>query len=175
MVILKCIISRVGQNHIYTVHLRYFWQGNHQIYGVYIRFWPTLTISSLSRDKRAEPRSYKCAGSDTCKKQPFVLCSPRFSTTSDTCKKQPFVLCSPHFSTTFDTCKKQPFVLCSPRLSTTSDTCKKQPFVLCSPHLSTTRRTPAQPHRTSAQPHSTASPHFSTTCTRCFCPLMTFQ
>jgi len=27
------IIRRVGQNHIYTVHIRYFWQGNHQIYG----------------------------------------------------------------------------------------------------------------------------------------------
>ena len=24
---------RVGQNHIYTVYVRYFWQGNHQIYG----------------------------------------------------------------------------------------------------------------------------------------------
>jgi len=24
---------RVGQNHIYTVNIRYFWQGNHQIYG----------------------------------------------------------------------------------------------------------------------------------------------
>ena len=26
-------IVRVGQGHIYTVHTRYFWQGNHQIYG----------------------------------------------------------------------------------------------------------------------------------------------
>jgi len=24
---------RVGQNHIYTVYIRYFWQVNHQIYG----------------------------------------------------------------------------------------------------------------------------------------------
>jgi len=24
---------RVGQNHIYTVYIRYFWQGNHQIFG----------------------------------------------------------------------------------------------------------------------------------------------
>jgi len=24
---------RVGQNHIYTVYIRYFWQGNNQIYG----------------------------------------------------------------------------------------------------------------------------------------------
>jgi len=26
-------MSRVGQNHIYAVYIRYFWQGNHQIYG----------------------------------------------------------------------------------------------------------------------------------------------
>jgi len=26
-------IYRVGQNHLYTVYVRYFWQGNHQIYG----------------------------------------------------------------------------------------------------------------------------------------------
>ena len=25
--------GRVGQNHIYTVFIRYFWQGSHQIYG----------------------------------------------------------------------------------------------------------------------------------------------
>ena len=37
-------MNRVGQNHIYTVHIRYFWQGIHQIYGVYIRFWPTLEM-----------------------------------------------------------------------------------------------------------------------------------
>ena len=29
----KWNIGRVGQNHIYTVHMRCFWQGNHQIYG----------------------------------------------------------------------------------------------------------------------------------------------
>jgi hypothetical protein len=27
------IMFRVGQNHIYTVYPRYFWQGDHQIYG----------------------------------------------------------------------------------------------------------------------------------------------
>jgi hypothetical protein len=26
-------MPRVGQNHIYTVYIRYFWQGNHQMYG----------------------------------------------------------------------------------------------------------------------------------------------
>ena len=32
----RCVrlhIYRVGQNHIYTVYVRYFWQENHQIYG----------------------------------------------------------------------------------------------------------------------------------------------
>jgi len=38
------IMNRVGQSHIYTVCIRYFWQGNHQIYG-HIRFWPTLVMS----------------------------------------------------------------------------------------------------------------------------------
>jgi len=42
-------MSRVNQNHIHTVYIRYFWQGNHQIYGqirfIYIRFWPTLSMS----------------------------------------------------------------------------------------------------------------------------------
>jgi hypothetical protein len=42
-------INRVGQNHVYTVYIRYFWQGNHQIYGVYIRFWPTLCIVEETR------------------------------------------------------------------------------------------------------------------------------
>jgi hypothetical protein len=27
------VICRVGQNHMYTVYIRYYWQGNHQIYG----------------------------------------------------------------------------------------------------------------------------------------------
>jgi hypothetical protein len=26
-------MTRVGQNHIFTVYIRYFWQENHQIYG----------------------------------------------------------------------------------------------------------------------------------------------
>ena len=31
--LVTCIISRVGQYHIYTVYIRYFWQGNYEIYG----------------------------------------------------------------------------------------------------------------------------------------------
>jgi hypothetical protein len=30
----RCVMIRVGQDHIYTVYKRYFWQGNHQIYGL---------------------------------------------------------------------------------------------------------------------------------------------
>jgi len=40
-------IHRVGQNHIYTVYIRYFGREITKytvIYGVYIRFWPTLYI-----------------------------------------------------------------------------------------------------------------------------------
>jgi hypothetical protein len=37
-------IHTVLANLIYTVCIQYFWQGNHHIYGVYIRFWPTLYI-----------------------------------------------------------------------------------------------------------------------------------
>ena len=35
-------ISRVGQNHIYTVYIWYFWLGIHQIYGVYLRIYTVL-------------------------------------------------------------------------------------------------------------------------------------
>jgi len=35
-------IFRVGQNHIYTVYIRYFRLGNHLIYGVYIRIYTVL-------------------------------------------------------------------------------------------------------------------------------------
>ena len=27
-------MCKVGQDHIYTVYIRYFWQGNHQLYGL---------------------------------------------------------------------------------------------------------------------------------------------
>jgi len=40
-------ICRVGQNPIYTVYIRYFWQQNIKytvIYGEHVRFWPTLCI-----------------------------------------------------------------------------------------------------------------------------------
>ena len=38
-------MCRVGQNHIYiiyTVYIWYFWLGNHQIYGVYLRIYTVL-------------------------------------------------------------------------------------------------------------------------------------
>jgi hypothetical protein len=37
-----CHMFRVGQNHIYTVCIRYFLLGNHQIYGVYIRIYMVM-------------------------------------------------------------------------------------------------------------------------------------
>jgi hypothetical protein len=48
--LIKQGLRRVGQNHKYTVYIRYCWQGNHQIYGhirYYIRFWPTLDLRSF--------------------------------------------------------------------------------------------------------------------------------
>jgi len=45
-------MNRVGQNHIYTVHIRYFWQGNHQIYG-HIR-----CIYTVLANPRHEPKEY---------------------------------------------------------------------------------------------------------------------
>ena len=57
------VIYRVGRNHIYTVCIQYFWQGNNKIYGVYIRFWPTLVIchkryrnTVLAHSMTGEPR-----------------------------------------------------------------------------------------------------------------------
>ena len=48
-IFLECSpMCRVGQNHIYTVCIRYFGREitiHTVIYGVYIRFWPTLTIT----------------------------------------------------------------------------------------------------------------------------------
>ena len=42
-------MSRVGQNHIYTVHIQYFWQGNHQIYG-HIRCTYTVYIYRVGQN-----------------------------------------------------------------------------------------------------------------------------
>jgi hydrogenase maturation factor len=51
-----CDMYRVGQNHIYTVYIRYFWQGNFQIYG-YIRCIYTV----LANPKYVQqPSTEKC-------------------------------------------------------------------------------------------------------------------
>jgi hypothetical protein len=43
---LHAYMCRVGQNHIYTVYIRYFWQGNHQIYD-YIRCIYTVLANPI--------------------------------------------------------------------------------------------------------------------------------
>jgi len=43
----KAVLFRVGQNHIYTVHIRYFRQGNHQIYGHIQCIYTVLANPSL--------------------------------------------------------------------------------------------------------------------------------
>jgi hypothetical protein len=66
--ICTCNMCRVGQNHKYTVCIRYFWQGNHHIYTV-IRFIYTVVanpsyvlctthVGSLLIDKCRTLRSY---------------------------------------------------------------------------------------------------------------------
>ena len=52
--------SRVGQNHIYTVYIRYFWQENHQIYGVYALSWPTLGIRHIAGGHREDGAIQTC-------------------------------------------------------------------------------------------------------------------
>jgi len=46
MCLWRSCITRVGQNHIYTVYIRYFWQGNHQMYG-YIRCIYTVLANPM--------------------------------------------------------------------------------------------------------------------------------
>ena len=45
----RLYMSRVGQNHLYTLVIQYFWQGDYHMctvmHSVYIRFWPTLYMS----------------------------------------------------------------------------------------------------------------------------------
>ena len=52
------LMCRVGQNHIYTVHTRYFWQEIHKIYDVHIRFWPTLRMWVVSMLLYAASKMY---------------------------------------------------------------------------------------------------------------------
>jgi hypothetical protein len=53
-------ISRVGQNHIYTVYIRYFWQGDHQIYGIVQCI--CLVLANPSYNECARLRSMLLAG-----------------------------------------------------------------------------------------------------------------
>jgi hypothetical protein len=44
---LTLLVCRVGQNHIHTMCIRYFWQRITKytvLNGVYVRFWPTLLV-----------------------------------------------------------------------------------------------------------------------------------
>jgi len=47
----ECFLARVGQNHIYTVNVRYFWQENHQIYS-YIRCLYTVLADPFLNMRR---------------------------------------------------------------------------------------------------------------------------
>ena len=50
----KLEMSRVGQYHIYTVCIRYFWQGNQQIYG-HIRCIYTVLASPRNESDTVVP------------------------------------------------------------------------------------------------------------------------
>ena len=55
-------MRRVDQNDMYTVYIRYSWQGFHKVYGCIrciIRFWPTLQMST---DHHYQPGLEKEAG-----------------------------------------------------------------------------------------------------------------
>jgi hypothetical protein len=59
---LNCNICRVGQNHIYTVYIRYFWQGNHQIYG-HIRCIYTVLANPEYMQRPSTPSLWALKGS----------------------------------------------------------------------------------------------------------------
>ena len=57
------MVCRVGQNHIYTVYIRRFWQGNHQIYG---RTRRVYTVLANSNGLRCVDRCYYEQLHDVC-------------------------------------------------------------------------------------------------------------
>jgi hypothetical protein len=63
-------MNRVGQNHIYTVYIRYFWLGNHQIYGVCVRIYTVLAnpIYEAFTTKPTNPGSFQ---TETVQNTPF--------------------------------------------------------------------------------------------------------
>jgi hypothetical protein len=48
-------MARVGQNHIYTVYIRHFWQGNHQIYGHIRCIYTVLANPMYGSTQNSEP------------------------------------------------------------------------------------------------------------------------
>jgi hypothetical protein len=72
------IVFRVGQNHAYTVYVRYFWLGNQittetVIYGVRIRLWPTMLFLHRPQGRLAL-LSVRCHTSRVGQNHMFVVC-----------------------------------------------------------------------------------------------------
>jgi len=63
-------MSRVGQNHTYTVYIRFFWQGNHQIYG-HIRCICTVLANPIHALLRCKDTHHAYRVIQPCK--PFLL------------------------------------------------------------------------------------------------------
>ena len=61
---IRCLYGSVGQNHIYTVSIRYFWQGNHQKYG---RTWCMFTVmASPKNDNQPIPGNIGSNNKEIC-------------------------------------------------------------------------------------------------------------
>jgi hypothetical protein len=60
-----CHIIRVGQNHIYTVYIRYFWQGNLQKYS-HIRCIYTVLANPTYHDKHRGQTGKECPCLHAC-------------------------------------------------------------------------------------------------------------
>jgi len=68
-------MTRVGQNHIYTVYIRYFGLGNHQIYGVYIRIYTVLANPKYDQSYLDDYTLKPCDLEITCSHSLAVSCS----------------------------------------------------------------------------------------------------
>ena len=82
-------IPKVGQDHVYTVYIRYSWQRNHHIYGPYVygvykRFWPTLhiPIHTYTHACRAHTTTHTLAPCRQHLLLPHRLCGKHSTTTT---------------------------------------------------------------------------------------------
>ena len=85
---------RAGHNHIYTLHIRYFWQGDHHMYGAYVRFWPTLHMHRAGHNRTCPPYTTR-----TCPPYITRTCTPY---TTHTCPPCTTRTCTPYTYTVYN-------------------------------------------------------------------------